>query len=64
MRSRATHELIANSPLSSWTHEAENDKSRKLWPKPNPPDNYRGSPNAGFDFNTGYGTPEFLFMMR
>lgn len=56
--------IVSNLVDYIWTHEAENDKSRKLWPNPNPPDNYRGSPNAGFDFNTGYGTPEFLFMMR
>ena len=54
--------IVSNLVDYIWTHEAENDKSRKLWPNPNPPDNYRGSPNAGFDFNTGYGTPVFLFM--
>jgi hypothetical protein len=48
-----------------WTNEAEDDKSRKLWPNPNAPDNYRGSSTVTpFDFNTGYGAPGFLFMTR
>ena len=54
--------IVSNLVDYIWTQEVEDDKSRKLWPNPNPPDNYRGSPNAGFDFNTGYGTPVFLFM--
>ena len=48
-----------------WTHEEENDKSRRLWPNPNPPDNYKGSStDAPFNYNTGYGAPGFLFMTR
>lgn len=48
-----------------WTHEAENDKSRKVWPNPGDPDNYRGSSTDDlFDFNTGYGAPGFLFMTQ
>jgi hypothetical protein len=45
-----------------WTHEEENDKSRKVWPTFNAPDNYKGSSsNLVFDYNKGYGAPGFLF---
>jgi len=48
-----------------WTHEVENDKSRKLWPNPNPPDNYKGSSSDDlFNYSTGYGAPGFLFMTQ
>jgi hypothetical protein len=48
-----------------WTHEEENDKSRKVWPNPNAPDNYKGSATDElFDYNTWYGAPGFLFMTQ
>ena len=46
-----------------WTHEEDDDKSRKLWPNPNVPDNNKGSSTTElFNYNTGYGAPGFLFM--
>ena len=48
-----------------WMHEAENDKSRRLWPNPGAPDNYKGSStDVLFDYNTWYGAPGFLFMTQ
>ena len=48
-----------------WTGEAENDKSRKVWPNPNAPDNYKGSSsNVAFDYNKWYGAPGFLFKTK
>ena len=48
-----------------WAHEAEDDKSRKVWPNPCAPDNYKGSSsNIVFDYNEGYGAPGFLFKTR
>jgi hypothetical protein len=48
-----------------WTHEEEGDKSRKVWPNPNAPDNYKGSSsNIVFDYNLWYGAPGFLFKTR
>ncbi len=45
-----------------WTHEDENDKSRKSWPNPNPPDNDGGSSMyEDFDYDRQYAVPGFLF---
>ncbi|MDD2600915.1 MAG: hypothetical protein PHO37_17110 [Kiritimatiellae bacterium] len=45
-----------------WKHEKDNDKSKKPWPNPNPPDNYGGlSIYEGFDFDRKYAVPWFLF---
>ena len=47
-----------------WTHEKENDKSRKVWPNSNAPDNYKGSSSRKFDYDVLYGDPGFLYMTR
>jgi len=48
-----------------WMGEAENDKSRRVWPNPNAPDNYMGSSvHVGIIFNTEYSAPGFLFMTK
>ena len=44
-----------------WTHEDADDKSRKPWPNPNPPDNDGVSPwYDGFDIDRAYAIPGFL----
>ena len=54
---------VANLVNYIWMNEDEDDKSRKLWPNPNAPDNYMGSSSTNlFNRNTGYGAPGFLFM--
>jgi len=48
-----------------WAGEEENDKSKKVWPNPNAPDNYGGSStHHPFNHNISYGAPGFLFMTR
>jgi len=48
-----------------WTHEDDDDKSRKVWPNFNAPDNYRGSASGElFNYNTWYAIPGFLFMTQ
>lgn len=47
-----------------WAHEKESDKSKKLWPNPNAPDNYKGSSSIFIGFNLHYGSPGFLFMSK
>ncbi|MDD2599808.1 MAG: hypothetical protein PHO37_11365 [Kiritimatiellae bacterium] len=45
-----------------WTHEVDEDKSRKPWPNPSTPDNNGGSPLFHeFDHNRHYAVPGFLF---
>jgi len=34
----------------------------KVWPNPNPPDNYGGSSQNSIDLDRQYGVPGFLFM--
>jgi len=54
--------IVSNLVNHIWNNEAENSKSKKLWPNPNPPDNYWGSSTNRFDYNIKYGAPGFLFM--
>jgi len=57
------YDIIATNLVDYiWTHEEDDDKSRKPWPNPNTPDNNGGSPLFHeFDHNRHYAVPGFLF---
>jgi len=48
-----------------WTHEADDCKSKKVWPNPNPPDNRKDSPFYNdFVIDRHYAAPGFLFIKQ
>jgi hypothetical protein len=54
--------IVINLVNYIWTHEEDDDKSKKPWPNPNTPDNDGGSPLfEDFDHNRQYAVPGFLF---
>jgi len=56
---------VSNLVNTIWANESADDKSKKLWPNPNAPDNYQGSStHNGIVYNIEYGAPGFLFMTK